>query len=71
MKVRVREACANCHEGAAQDFPEAWLSHYQPSLSHAPLVWLVRLFYRIFIPFVIGGLALQVMLHLLRVTARK
>lgn len=71
MKERVHQACANCHAGAAQDFPEAWLSHYQPSLSHAPLVWLVRLFYRIFIPFVIGGLALQVLLHLYRVTARK
>ncbi|MGD2115987.1 MAG: cytochrome c3 family protein, partial [Acidobacteriota bacterium] len=71
MKTKVRETCQGCHEGAATDFPDAWLSHYQPSLSHAPLVWLVDLFYKIFIPFVIGGLALQVGLHLVRVTVRK
>lgn len=71
MKATVRETCQSCHEGAAQDFPDAWLSHFQPSLSHAPLVWLVDLFYKIFIPFVIGGLALQVGLHLVRVTVRK
>lgn len=71
MKARVRQTCEGCHQGAAQDFPDAWLSHYEPSLSHAPLVWLVGLFYKIFIPFVTVGLLLQVTLHLIRATARR
>lgn len=71
MKKRVREVCADCHEGAAVDFQDAWLSHYRPSLRHAPLVYLIDLFYRIFIPFMVVGLALQVGLHLYRVASRR
>ncbi|UCF66973.1 MAG: cytochrome c3 family protein [Acidobacteriota bacterium] len=67
MKETVAETCASCHEGASVDFPQAWLSHYRPSLRHAPLVYLVSLFYKIFIPFVVFGLLLQVLLHLYRV----
>jgi len=67
MKARVQEVCQSCHEGAASDFPAAWLSHFRPSLRHAPLVFLVELFYKIFIPFVVLGLILQVMLHLYRI----
>lgn len=71
MKEDVREVCTGCHEGATADFPAAWLSHFQPSLQHAPLVFLIDWFYRIFIPFVIGGLVLQVLLHLYRVAIRR
>lgn len=71
MKARVAEVCAGCHEGAATDFPAAWLSHFRPSLQHAPLVFLVELFYKIFIPFVTVGLILQVTLHLYRVAIRR
>lgn len=67
MKAKVQEVCTSCHEGAANDFPEAWLSHFRPSLEHAPLVFLVELFYKIFIPFVVLGLILQVLLHLYRI----
>jgi hypothetical protein len=69
MKATVAGVCADCHGGASQDFPAAWLSHYKPSLSHAPLVFLVDVFYRIFIPFIVLGLVLQVLLHLYRVSA--
>ncbi|MDX1583853.1 MAG: cytochrome c3 family protein [Thermoanaerobaculia bacterium] len=71
MKEKVRQVCADCHEGAAPDFQDAWLSHYRPSLTHAPLVFLIDLFYRIFIPFMVVGLALQVGLHLYRVASRR
>lgn len=71
MKVRVAKVCAGCHQGAATEFPAAWLSHYQPSLQNAPLVFIVDLVYRIFIPFVVSGLALQVLLHLYRVAVRR
>lgn len=71
LKAHVRETCNSCHEGAAQDFPAAWLSHYPPSLSHAPLVFLIDLFYKVFIPFMIVGLMLHVVLHLYRVAAHR
>lgn len=71
MKARVSEVCADCHEGASTDFQEAWLSHYPPSLTHAPLVFLIDLGYKFFIPFMVVGLALQVGLHLYRVASRR
>jgi predicted CXXCH cytochrome family protein len=69
MKAAVAASCAKCHKGASLDFPAAWLSHYEPSLRHAPLVFLVNLFYKIFIPFVVIGLVLHVLLDLYRVSA--
>jgi nitrate/TMAO reductase-like tetraheme cytochrome c subunit len=69
MKATVAATCAKCHKGAAVDFPGAWLSHYEPSLRHAPLVFLINLFYKIFIPFVIIGLVLHVVLDIYRVSA--
>jgi hypothetical protein len=71
MKARVERVCERCHHGAAADFPAAWLSHYQPSLKHAPLVYLVNLLYKIVIPFMLVGLGLQVLLHLYRVALRR
>jgi Zn-finger protein len=71
MKARVAGVCAGCHPGAATDFPAAWLSHYPPSLRHAPLVFLIDLAYQIFIPFMVVGLGLQVVLHLYRVAIRR
>ena len=68
MKASVAATCAKCHEGASPAFPAAWLSHYEPSLRHAPLVFFVQLFYKVFIPFVVIGLVLQVLLHLYRVS---
>ena len=71
MTQRVERVCADCHEGAGADLPAAWLSHFRPSLDHAPLVFLIDLFYKLFIPFAVGGLALQVALHLYRVAVRR
>jgi hypothetical protein len=69
MKASVARACEKCHTGASVAFPAAWLSHYEPSLQHAPLVFLVNLFYKIFIPFVVIGLVLHVVLDLYRVSS--
>jgi len=71
MAARVEKVCSDCHEGAGADLPAAWLSHFRPSLKHAPLVFLIDLFYKVFIPFSVGGLALQVLLHLYRVAVRR
>jgi hypothetical protein len=65
----VSAACARCHQSASPTFPAAWLSHYEPSLRHAPLTFLVEVFYKIFIPFVVIGLVLHVLLHLYRLSA--
>ncbi len=71
MRLKVQEVCASCHQDASLDFSAAWLSHYPPSLRRAPLVYLVTLGYRIFIPFMVAGLFLQVCLHLYRVGIRR
>jgi predicted CXXCH cytochrome family protein len=69
MKATVSAACAKCHQGTAPGFPAAWLSHYPPSPRHAPLVWAVQIFYTIFIPFIVIGLILHLLLHVYRMSA--
>ena len=71
MRANLVQKCRNCHPSAGDDFPDAWLSHYEPSLAHAPLVWGVNLGYKILIPFMIGGLMLQILLHLWRVVVNR
>ncbi len=66
IKANLLLRCQHCHKGAGPNFSSAWMGHYEPSLRHAPLVYLVKLFYMIFIPFVIGGLVIQILLHLWR-----
>jgi len=65
-KTRLVKQCQHCHSGATQNFPDAWLSHYEPSLTNAPLVFLIKLMYRIFIPFMLTGLGLQILFHVWR-----
>jgi hypothetical protein len=64
--LQVREnllaRCKMCHPGATADFPSSWLSHYYPSAEKYPLVYYVDLFYKIFIPLVLGGMALLVVM---------
>ena len=58
------KTCQKCHPQAKDNFPAAWMSHYEPTLKKAPLVFAMNVFYQLFIPFVIGGLILQIGLHL-------
>ena len=71
LKANLLATCRKCHQGAKADFPAAWLSHVEPSATRAPLVYLVKLLYRFLIPFMIGGLALQVILHLWRIVVNR
>jgi hypothetical protein len=71
LKANLVKTCRNCHQGATESFPSAWLSHFEPSWDKAPLVYAVKLFYKAFIPFVIGGLVLQILLHLWRVVVNR
>jgi predicted CXXCH cytochrome family protein len=71
LRANLVKTCRKCHPSASENFPDAWLSHYEPSWDRAPLVYAVKLFYMIFIPFIVGGLILQVMLHLWRVVVNR
>jgi len=71
IKTHLVTVCRQCHPNAGPNFPSAWVGHYEPSLRHAPLVYAVKIFYSIFIPFVVGGLALQILLHLWRAVVNR
>jgi predicted CXXCH cytochrome family protein len=60
IKVNLVETCRKCHPDAKPNFSDAWTSHYQPSLQHNPLVFLVNTFYAFVIPMTIGGFAFLV-----------
>jgi hypothetical protein len=71
LKANLVKTCQKCHPGATESFPSAWLSHYEPTWKSAPLVHGVKVFYLVFIPLVIGGLVLQILLHLWRVVVNR
>jgi len=71
IKANLLQTCRRCHAGATENFPGAWLSHYDPSLHTAPLVYGVKVAYAVIIPFMIGGLGLQILLHLWRLMANR
>lgn len=62
VRANLLQRCQACHPGATENFPDAWLSHYIPSPQRHPLVFSVNLFYRIFIPTLLGGMAVLVIL---------
>jgi predicted CXXCH cytochrome family protein len=71
IKANLLQTCQRCHAGATDNFPGAWLSHYDPSLHKAPMVYGVKVAYAVIIPFMIGGLGLQILLHLWRLMANR
>jgi len=60
MKENLLNTCQLCHPSATANFTDAWLSHYEPDPQHYPIVYYVNLFYKIFIPGVLGFMALFV-----------
>jgi len=54
--------CQKCHPGATANFPDAWMSHYIPSPDKYPIVYYVNLFYKFFIPAVLGPMAILVVM---------
>jgi predicted CXXCH cytochrome family protein len=71
LKANLANNCKKCHAGASENFPDAWLSHYEPSPQQASLVYFIKLFYKFFIPFTIGGLVLHIFLHVWRVATNR
>lgn len=66
IKANLVNTCRKCHPEATANFPGAWLSHYEPSITKAPWVYLVRWFYRLLIPFILIGLSAHILLDLWR-----
>lgn len=71
LKENLANTCRKCHARASDSFPEAWLSHYEPSWQRTPAMYAVKLGYSLFIPFIIGGLILQMLLHLWRMAVNR
>jgi len=71
VKANLVKRCRQCHEGATENFPDAWLSHYKPSMASTPLVFVINQAYRIFIPIMVIGIVLQIILHIWRYTVNK
>ncbi|MBK8051188.1 MAG: cytochrome c3 family protein [Anaerolineales bacterium] len=55
IKENLLTTCQQCHPDATANFPNAWTSHFKPSLEHNTLVYLVDLFYAILIPVTVSG----------------
>lgn len=66
IKQNMLAACQKCHPNANENFPNSWLSHYTPDSKRYPLVYYVNLFYKIFIPLVLGSMALYVLSNIYR-----
>jgi len=66
MKKNLLVKCQVCHPGANANFPSAWMSHYIPSQKVYPLVYYINLFYKFFIPTVLGGMAIFVLSDVFR-----
>lgn len=64
MKANLVKTCGKCHANASENFPAAWLSHYEPSPEKAPLVYFVKLFYMALIPFMVVGLSIHIGINL-------
>jgi hypothetical protein len=57
IKQNLLPKCQRCHPNVTTaSFTDAWMSHYVASPSQFPLVYYVNLFYKFFIPAVIGGM---------------
>lgn len=63
IKENLLATCQKCHPDATADFPDAWLSHYEPSQEQWPIVYYVNVFYRFFIPIILGGMIVFVLIE--------
>ena len=57
IKENLVGTCQRCHPNASDNFPAAWMSHYEPTFERTPVVAAANLAYLLLIPAVIGGMA--------------
>ncbi len=71
IKQNLLGKCQRCHpDVTTASFTDAWMSHYVASPTRFPLVYYVTLFYKFFIPAVIGGMLIFVVVDFIGRTAR-
>jgi nitrate/TMAO reductase-like tetraheme cytochrome c subunit len=67
FKSNLLVKCQQCHPDATTEtFTDAWLSHYEPSPQVFPVVYYVNLFYKFFIPAVLGGMIFYILTDIYR-----
>ena len=67
IKENLLPKCQRCHpDVSSQNFADAWMGHYIPSPDKYPLVYYVKLFYKFFIPGVLGGMSFFVLTDIYR-----
>lgn len=71
IKKNLARQCLKCHPGANKDFPDTWLSHYEPSLHKAPLIYIIKLACKSFLILMAIGISLQILLHLWRYASNR
>lgn len=71
LKANLVNTCRTCHTEAGTQFPDAWMSHYEPTWKETPVLMAVKAGYGVLIPFIIGGMMLQVLLHLWRMAVNR
>jgi hypothetical protein len=71
LQQNILKKCQVCHPTATENFSTAWMSHYIPSPTKYPVVYFVNVFYQLFIPGVLGGMAILVVLDISSVARRK
>ncbi|HEX9017528.1 MAG TPA: cytochrome c3 family protein, partial [Chloroflexota bacterium] len=71
IKKNLQATCQKCHPDGGANFPDSWMMHYQLSLEKTPLPWLVRGFYWLVIPFMLGGLFLHMIVDLWRLARNR
>ncbi|MBI4541956.1 MAG: cytochrome b/b6 domain-containing protein [Gemmatimonadetes bacterium] len=62
--VPLAEVCLRCHQNGDSKLAGAWLGHAPVGPRNRPVIWLIRLFYYVLIPFVLAGLGLNIGFHL-------
>jgi hypothetical protein len=60
IKQNLLVTCQKCHPDATPNFSGAWLGHYKPSPKNYPIIYYIQLFYLIFIPGLLGFMAVIV-----------
>ena len=71
VKENLLGRCQVCHPDATINFPDSWLSHYIPSTENNPVVYYINLFYKFFIPGVLGSMGILVALDLSSLVRRR
>jgi len=63
--------CQQCHPGATANFPATWVGHFEPTAESHPLLFAMRIFYDILIPFTLGGFVLLISTDVFRRVRRR